>query len=138
MEYRDVRLRTQVTAIAVICVLMLGGGVLVSHQGSGAAPVADAGRPSVILNSYAPGDQGDDAMPALMLADGAVFMVAALPGPCLAGPPCFDRAAVMAELVRIGGIDANCYRMTNLEMAGSYVTGRIDLQNVAPSSTGCA
>jgi hypothetical protein len=137
MQYQLKGFRSQVTAVALVCGIAVAAQLFGIHQRSGEAQAAGAGSPTVIANTYVPRNQGDDAMPAAPLVDGAVFIVAALPGPCSSEPPCFDRAAVMAELIRIGGGESECYQVTNLEQAGNYVTGRIDSRSDAPAATGC-
>jgi len=141
MAYHLRGLPAPLTAIALVCGMLAGMRLSGLHERIHAAQPKvhsmSAGRPAVIRNSYAQRDKGDDALPVAPLSDGALFIAPALPGPCPEGPPCFDRAAVIEELIVGGGGQGDCYQMTKLELAGNHVTGRIEIRSDTGASTGC-
>lgn len=118
--------------VALLCVgllLALVSGSATAQQVPAATQPVDLKRAAVVLSFFDALNRSDAAAAAGVFSDNAFYSGASPQGLCSSSAPCIGRNNIREAMDALLKAPHLCETVTSLQVAGSFVTGRIEIRN---------
>jgi len=113
---------------AVLLVLPMTAGRAVPQSAPAATRPADLKRAEVTLAFFDALNRGDAGAAVAVFGDNAFYSGASAQGLCSSSAPCYGRSNIRQAIDTLLKAPHTCETVTSLQVAGSFVTGRIEIR----------
>ena len=113
---------------AVLLALPVTAGSAVAQQAPTATRPADLKRAEITLAFFDALNRGDAATAAAVFGENAFYSGASPQGLCSSSAPCYGRSNIRQAMDTLLKAQHTCETVTSLQVAGSVVTGRIEIR----------
>ena len=113
---------------AVLLALPITAGSTVAQQAPAATRPADLKRAEITLAFFDALNRGDAATAAAVFGENAFYSGASPQGLCSSSAPCYGRSNIRQAIEALLKAQHTCETVTSLQVAGSFVTGRIEIR----------
>lgn len=122
------RSRAVALAGAVLVALPITVGRTVAQQAPTATRPADLKHAEITLSFFDALNRGDAAAAAAVFAENAFYSGASPRGLCSSSAPCYGRSNIRQAIDTLLKAQHTCETVTSLQVAGSFVTGGIEIR----------